>query len=67
MRKVYSQQYSKINNKQVNVQILNASIDYIFDSNRFTGSFNKASSCSYFSLFLLSVHQSKRNGFAPKF
>ena len=28
---------SKIYNKQVNVQILNASIDYIIDSDRFTG------------------------------
>ena len=29
---------SKIYNEQVNVQILYASIDYIIDSNRFTGS-----------------------------
>ena len=29
---------SKIYNEQVNVQILNASIDYIIDSDRFTGS-----------------------------
>ena len=29
---------SKIYNKQVNVQILNASIDYIIDSDRITGS-----------------------------
>ena len=29
---------SKIYNEQVNVQIINASIDYIIDSNRFTGS-----------------------------
>ena len=29
---------SKIYNEQVNAQILNASIDYIIDANRFTGS-----------------------------
>ena len=29
---------SKIYNEQVNVQILNASIDYIIESDRFTGS-----------------------------
>ena len=29
---------SKIYNEQVNMQILNASIDYIIDSDRFTGS-----------------------------
>ena len=29
---------SNIHNEQVNVQILNASIDYIIDSDRFTGS-----------------------------
>ena len=29
---------SKIYNEQVNVQILNASVDYIIDSDRFTGS-----------------------------
>ena len=29
---------SKIHNEQVTVQILNALIDYIIDSNRFTGS-----------------------------
>ena len=28
---------SNIHNKQVNVQILNVSVDYIIDSDRFTG------------------------------
>ena len=69
MRKAYLQYFfvSQIYNEQVNIQILNASVDYIIKSNRFTEFFHlrKLLFCFVFSLFLNSVRQSKRNWFIP--
>ena len=54
---------SKFYNEQVNVQILNALIDYIIDSDRFTGSLIQAS--FFFFLSLNCNTLSYRNGFGP--
>ena len=52
--------YSKIYNEQVNVQILNAPIDYIIDSDNLLVLWLKQ---AFFSFFNFNT-QSNRNGFA---
>ena len=47
----------KIYNEQVDVQLLNASIDYIINSDRFTGSLIYTSLFFFFFLYLISIHR----------
>ena len=47
----------KIYNEQVDVQLLNASIDYIINSDRLTGSLIYTSLFFFFFLYLISIHR----------
>ena len=47
----------KIYNEQVDVQLLNASIDYIINSDRLTGYLIYTSLFFFFFLYLISIHR----------